>query len=127
MKITAVYAALLTLLFIGLSVRIVLMRGSLRISLGDKGDNKMLRAIRVHANFAEYVPLCLLLIFWVETSGAPVYFVHLLGVTLLIARAVHAYGVSQVKERLIFRQAGMAMTITVMALPAGQLLYKAVV
>jgi uncharacterized protein len=127
MKITAVYAALLTLLFIGLSIRIVLMRGSLRVSLGDKGDIKMLRAIRVHANFAEYVPLCLLLIFWVETSGAPVYFVHLLGAMLLIARALHAYGVSQIKERLIFRQAGMAITLTVMAVSAGQLLYKAVV
>jgi uncharacterized protein len=126
MKTTAIYTAILALLFMGLSIRVVLLRGSLRVSLGDKGDQTMLRAIRVHANFAEYVPFCLLLIYFVETSGAAVFFVHALGLMLVSARASHAYGVSQLKERLLFRQIGMALTISVMGLSAAWLVFKAV-
>jgi len=71
MKILPVYAALLALLFVFLSVRTIRMRRRLRIGIGDAENPVMLRAMRVHANFAEYVPMGLLLAFFVETSGAP--------------------------------------------------------
>ena len=73
----------------------------------------MLRAMRVHSNFSEYVPLCLILIYLVESSGANTAIVHALGVTLLAGRLSHAYGLSQVNENFRFRISGMAMTFTV--------------
>ena len=58
--IPAIYAAILALMFVGLSVRTLSMRRRLKIAIGDEGNPTMLRAMRVHSNFAEYVPLGLL-------------------------------------------------------------------
>ncbi len=112
MLIVSAYASLLALLFVGLSVRTLRLRRSLRIAIGDAGNQRMLRAMRVHSNFAEYVPLALLLIFFVERAGAPVLLVHALCLCLLVGRLVHAIGVSQVDEDYRLRVFGMAMTFT---------------
>ena len=82
----------------------------------------MLRAMRVHANFAEYVPLSLFLIYLVEASGVNLLIVHALGVALVVARLSHAYGVSQVRENFKFRVFGMASTFSVMLVSALVLL-----
>jgi uncharacterized membrane protein YecN with MAPEG domain len=112
MHIVSLYASILALLFVALSVRTLRMRRRLGIAIGDAGNQSMLRAVRVHSNFAEYVPLSVLLIYFVEASGANSLFVHILGLCLLAGRASHAYGVSHVKENYAFRVAGMAMTLT---------------
>ena len=68
--IVSAYAALLALLFMALSIRTLRLRRQLRIAIGDAGNPAMLRAMRVHSNFAEYVPLSLLLVYFVEVQGA---------------------------------------------------------
>ena len=70
MTILPVYASLLALLFVYLSIRTIRARRGLRIGLGHAENPAMLRAMRVHANFAEYVPIALLLISFVESSAA---------------------------------------------------------
>ena len=72
----------------------------------------MLRAMRVHSNFAEYVLICLLLILIIELQGGSTIFIHLLCSALFIGRVSHAFGVSQLKEDYRFRVFGMAMTLT---------------
>ncbi|CAJ1833947.1 MAPEG family protein [Aeromonas veronii] len=79
MTILPVYAALLALLFVLLSIRTIRTRHSRKVALGHGDDPAMLRAMRVHANFAEYVPLALLLIYFVETSNQTPWLIHLLG------------------------------------------------
>ena len=110
--ITSLYASFLALLFVGLSVRTLRLRRRLKISIGDGGNQMMLRAMRVHSNFAEYVPMSLLMIFLVENQGAIPFFIHFLGAILLLGRASHAYGISQEKEDFRFRVFGMALTFT---------------
>jgi uncharacterized protein len=110
MPIVSIYASLLALLFVGLSIRTLRMRRRLRIAIGDAGDQALLRAMRVHSNFAEYVPLGLILLLLMETGSAPRWLVHALGACLLVGRVSHAYGVSQVTEDYRFRVFGMAMT-----------------
>jgi uncharacterized protein len=61
MPITAFYAALLAPLFILLAVRVIRQRRGARVAIGDGGDKLLLRRMRVHANFAEYVPFALVL------------------------------------------------------------------
>jgi hypothetical protein len=124
--ITATYAAVLALVFVGLSVRTIRLRRRARVAIGDGGDKLLARAARVHANFAEYVPLALLLIYFAESSGAPKPAVHALCALLLIGRLVHAWGVSQPKEDFRFRVAGMAMTFAAIVLAALALLSFAV-
>ena len=120
------YAALLTLLFIALSVRTIRLRRRLRIAIGDADHIEMRRAMRVHANFAEYVPLSLLLIYFTEVSGAPVALVHVLGLCLLTGRLAHAYGVSQSEEDFRFRVFGMVMTFSTLGVSAAYLLLRSV-
>ncbi len=123
MPITSLYAALLSLLFIALSIRTIGLRRKLRIAIGDAGDATMLRAMRVHANFSEYVPLCLLMIYFVELYGFASWMVNALGICLLAGRLSHAYGVSETREVFTYRIAGMGMTFTVLATSAVLLLY----
>ena len=71
--------------------------------------------MRVHGNFAEYVPLALLLIAFVEMRGLPYWLIHLLAIVLLIGRLIHAYGVSQAQENFTYRVTGMSLTFTAIA------------
>ncbi len=125
MKVLPFYAALLTLLFVALSIRTLRLRRSLKIGLGDAGNDRMLRAMRVHSNFAEYVPLCLLMLYLVEGQGAQALLVHALAICLLIGRLSHAYGVSQERENYAFRVAGMALTFTTLLSSSAYLLVSA--
>ena len=124
MHIVPLYASILALLFVALSVRTLRMRRGLRIAIGDAGNPAMLRAMRVHSNFAEYVPLSLLLIYFVEVGGANVLIVHILALCLLVGRAFHAFGVSQINENYAFRVFGMAMTFTTLVSASAYLLYS---
>ena len=86
----------------------------------------MQRDMRVHANFAEYVPLCLLMTYLVEQSGVYAWFVHALCMGLLVGRLSHAYGVSQQRENLAFRMTGILLTFTVLIASAAHLLWVAI-
>jgi uncharacterized membrane protein YecN with MAPEG domain len=122
MTILPFYASLLAFLFVYLSIRTIRARRSLGIGLGHAENPVMLRAMRVHANFAEYVPIALLLIFLVESSAAQPLLVHALGSTLVVARMSHAFGVSREPENFAFRVFGMALTFTVLLVCAIYLL-----
>jgi uncharacterized membrane protein YecN with MAPEG domain len=117
-----IYAALLALLYVYLSVRTIGVRRRVQVALGAGENPEMLRAMRVHANFAEYVPLALILIYLVEAQGTAAWLVHALGVALLLGRCLHAYGVSQVKETFFFRVSGMVLTFNVLGVSAGLIL-----
>ncbi len=127
MAITALYAALITSLFLALSVRVIMLRGAARIALGDGGDRKLSRAIRAHANCAEYAPIGILLVGLAESLSAPGLLLHALGIGLLAGRVVHAYGVSQEPENTRFRATGMGLTFTAIGVAAGAGLIAAVI
>jgi uncharacterized membrane protein YecN with MAPEG domain len=68
----------------------------------------------VHANFAEYVPLALVLMALAEVQGQPGWTIHLVGVLLAVGRIAHAYGVSQAPRILKLRVLGMVATTAAM-------------
>lgn len=109
-KTTAAYCALLTLGYIVLSVRVIGKRRSVGAALGDGGNAALLRRQRAHANFAEYVPLALVLMLVAELQGPPNWLLHAFGIPLLIGRIVHAYGISRNVEPPRARVLGMALT-----------------
>ena len=112
-SVTAYYAAFLGLLLVVLSVRIIRLRRRYKVGMGHDGQPELLRATRVHANFIEYVPLALFLLYLLEQQAVPTMLIHVMGSILLLGRLSHAYGVSQIDENYCFRVAGMAMTFTV--------------
>jgi uncharacterized membrane protein YecN with MAPEG domain len=95
MPITAFYASLLAFLFVLLSVRVIAQRREARVEIGVGESKELLRRSRVHANFAEYVPLALLMLAFAESLKTPSIVLHLLGLALLAGRLLHAYGLSQ--------------------------------
>lgn len=123
MPITALYTALLTLLFITLSLRVISVRRQARTALGDGGNPELLRRIRVQANCAEYAPLGLILLGLSESLHTPAWLVHAVGLALLVGRLSHAFGVSRSNEAFVFRVAGMALTFTALAMGALICLY----
>jgi uncharacterized protein len=117
MIVTPLYAGVLTLLFILLSMRVVQFRQK-GIPLGDGGDPKMLRVVRGHANFAEYVPLALLLMAILELSRTSLYLLHALGIALIVSRLLHGYALSYTAKFRFGRVWGAALTFVVLAVEA---------
>jgi uncharacterized membrane protein YecN with MAPEG domain len=122
LAIVPLYAALLALLFVALSIRVIKTRRQERVAIGDGDNPRLRRAIGVHNNFAQYVPLALLLLAFVELAAAPILLVHILCLMLLIGRCVHAYGVSQDSENYRLRSIGIWLTFASIALAALYLL-----
>lgn len=114
LKVIAPYAAVLAVFYIVLTLRVIKQRYRAKASLGDGGDEMLQRAIRVHGNFAEFVPFALLLIAMAEINGAPFWAIHALGSLLVLARLSHAYGISHGLEKLRFSQAGVIGTFIVL-------------
>ncbi|MEM7131446.1 MAG: MAPEG family protein [Chloroflexota bacterium] len=111
--LTPMYAAVFGLALVILSVRTLWLRRQLGVAIGS-GDNPLLaRAARVHSNFTEYVPISLLLIYFLEIQSGGGMSIHGLCILLLVGRIIHAIGVSQVKEDYRFRTVGMALTLIV--------------
>lgn len=118
MPITAFYASLLAFLYLLLSARVITQRREARIEIGTGESAELLRRTRVHANFAEYVPMALLLLAFAESLKAPSIVMHLLAVGLVAGRIIHAYGLSQTPHILKWRSLGMMLTLTVIGLAA---------
>lgn len=113
--VTALYAGLLGILALVLAARVGARRARLKIDIGDGGNPEMLRAIRVHGNFVEYVPLALVLIALVEANGAPVWTLHVLGLTLVLGRLLHAYGLATEPGESLGRVVGTVASFLVIA------------
>lgn len=116
--VTSLYAALLALLFLALSVLVIRQRLRARMALGLGEAEGLLRASRAHGNFAEYVPLLLVLLLLLELGGASGPLLHGLGAAVLLGRVLHAAGISRSPEQLRLRQAGMLLTFTPLAVAA---------
>ena len=74
-------------------------------------------AIRAHANFAEYVPITVLMIAMLEMAGMPAGQVHWLMGVLLLSRLIHPLGLyvgPRTWQFQVCRVGGIALTLFVM-------------
>lgn len=108
--IAAIYAGLNALLLVWLTLRVVGHRRAGSVSLGDGGDETMMRSIRGHANAAETMPMALILLAVANLMGAPGLFLHLAGVVLTAGRLMHGLRFNGIGP-VWFRVAGMALTL----------------
>lgn len=125
LSITPLYAAIIALIFIALSARVIVYRRGNKISMGDAGDTSLLKRMRAQANCAEYAPFGLLLLLMVELSGAPSLAIHLLGIMLTLGRIAHGYGFSASPPIMRLRVSGMILTLSMILLSAIGLLAHA--
>jgi hypothetical protein len=108
--VSFLYAALLGLLLIALSVTVVLARRRFRVGLGVGKDDGMQQAVRMHGNFTEYVPYAVILLIVAEITAMPLPAVHAAGIVLVTSRLVHAWGLSHSPGRTFGRFYGTAGT-----------------
>lgn len=122
LRVIPLYAALLALFYVYLSARTIGIRRKAQISIGDGGDDSMLRAMRMHANFSEYAPITLVLLALVDIQGGQIWLLHTLGVLFLLARLSHAYGISSAQAPGKFRVGGMVGTFATITISSCWLL-----
>jgi len=119
LPITTLYAGLLGLWFLVLGFRVSLNRSAER-SLGDGGDSRMLHIIRAHANFAEFVPMMLLMLGLLEYGGTlPAWLLHGFGLGLLIARLAHGASMSFAQRWIRGRFVGALLTYALLLVLAA--------
>lgn len=119
--ISILYAGILGLMFVGLSLLVVQGRYSNKMPFGDGGNPDMIRRVRVHGNFAEYVPFAVLLICLVDYYNYSPLVIHLLGAALVIARIFH--GLALYKHIFVLRVLGVVMTLIVLLVSSLLLLW----
>jgi uncharacterized membrane protein YecN with MAPEG domain len=77
---------------------------------GATGDAMLMRAIRAHANFAEFAPMALLLLLaltWLDQSPLVL---HIFGGGFTAGRVLHAIGMMRAKHPNAFRFIGNLIT-----------------
>ena len=127
-SITAIYLAVLALLYAALAIQVARLRQRDRASFGDNGSLELRGAIRAHANFVEYVPIITLMVAMLEMSGLPATRVHVLMGALLVSRLLHPLGMSAASNTLQFRigrVGGITITFVLLISCAVTILWRA--
>ena len=107
-------------LMFALALNVGLRRGAQnQLQPGDVGDALLTRAIRAHANFAEYAPLVLLLLLCMALLGAAPIWLHLFGAAFTVGRLFHAFGMMRDKHPNAVRFVGNLTTGSALLAGAG--------
>jgi uncharacterized protein len=123
LPITSLFAALFGLVLIPMTIAVGLRRGQVGVLLLDGGDETLLRRIRSHANFLEYVPLALILMALSEANGASATFLYSTGTVLLVARTLHYLTLNFFDSPRIRPISMLGTTGVILALAIGLLAY----
>ncbi|MSQ80142.1 MAG: glutathione S-transferase [Candidatus Methylopumilus sp.] len=111
LKLTAIYAAILTFVYVKLTLNVISLRRQHTISLGDGGRDDLRQAIRSHANFAEYVPIGLILLGCLEANHIHWTIVLLLGGIFTMGRLYYAKAFLETTPNIDLRVKGMKYTL----------------
>lgn len=106
----ALWSGLIIIVLVLLSVRVVMGRRRLRVSLGDGGHDEMTMLTRSFANAAEYAPVGVAALILLALMGASALAVHVIGAGLLAGRLIHPFGLAVRKAPNAARVLGMALT-----------------
>lgn len=120
-SVTALYAALTTLLFAGLSMNVSRLRGKHKTALGDNTNPEVLAASRAQGNCAEYIGILFLMLLLAEITGGGSTALHIIGGGILLSRAIHAHGV--LTRTMATTVVGAAMNYLLLVTSSGYVLY----
>ena len=95
LPITLTIAGAAALLHIWLSLRVSLLRRPLKIGIGDGGNDQLARRMRAHANFAENMPIMLILLALLELATRGNYWLWGAAILFILARILHAFGMDR--------------------------------
>ena len=109
-SLTALYAAILAMVTVALGINVTVHRVKLSVPLGDGGNPRMLRMIRLHGNAAEYGPLALVLMLIYEVNGGSHTALHIVGVAFVAGRLIQTWGMWVSEIPNLGRGGGQSLT-----------------
>lgn len=122
LPITATAAGALGIFYVALSGWVIARRRSAQVGIGDGEDRELARRIRVHGNFAEYVPLCLVLLSLNEFASPRVAWLVPCAAAIVLGRLLHALGLGRSIGVSAPRFVGMTLTfVSLLVLSLGAL------
>ena len=92
LPVTLTIAAGATLVNLWLMIRCGQARTKGGVSIGDGGDEFLIRRMRAHANFVESAPFVLALIIGLELTGGTNNWLWGLGILYIVGRLAHGLG-----------------------------------
>lgn len=109
--VTAICVCLLSALLIKLSLNVIKIRRSERVSLGDGGNKALQKATRGQANLCEYGPIGIFLILVAELQSANLIALGVLAAAFIFGRLLHGYAFTGENTHFSPRIRGMQLTI----------------
>ncbi|WNC69887.1 MAPEG family protein [Thalassotalea nanhaiensis] len=116
--LTGFYGGILAILYIALTFKVIGLRKKHSVGIGDGENSELAKAIRIHGNFSEYVPIALILFAAFELNGGSAQMLHLLGGLLVTARFLHAIGLGKSTGTSWQRFSGTVATFIVLLILA---------
>jgi uncharacterized protein len=108
----ALYTGLNVIIIFTLIWQVIGHRRREKITLGDGGFPPLIRAIRAHANAIEIAPIALIGLIVMVMANAPLWAIHVGGLSLTLGRALHGYGLSRNEGASFGRMVGMILSLT---------------
>jgi uncharacterized membrane protein YecN with MAPEG domain len=121
----ALYTGLNVIVILALIGQVIAHRRREKITLGDGGFPPLIRAIRAHANATEIAPIALIGLIAMAMANAPIWAIHVGGLSLTLGRILHAFGLSHDEGASFGRMAGMILSLTALFWIGGTCIWVA--
>jgi uncharacterized membrane protein YecN with MAPEG domain len=95
LPVTLTTAGAAAVLHIWLGARVSRLRRQFKVSIGDGGNEALIRRMRAHANYGENMPVVLILLGLTELAGADGRLLWAASVVFIVSRILHAFGMDQ--------------------------------
>ena len=126
LETAALYVSANIFILLVLAVLVMMGRRKHKIVLGEGANEAFTRAVRAHANAAEYIPAGLvgLVTLALFDPATPIWLLHAAGISLTLGRILHGYGLHTGAFNF-GRVGGILLTWLSYLLIGGGLLYVA--
>jgi len=118
LPITLTFAGAAAILHIWLGARVSRVRRAHKVSIGDGGNEALVRRMRAHANYGENMPIVVIMIGLIELAGGDPRILWAAGILFILARILHAFGMDQPHPSRL-RMIGMIGSTAVLVALAG--------
>lgn len=117
LPITLTIAAAAAVLHIWLAARVSQLRNRHKVSIGDGGNEALIRRMRAHANYGENLPVALILLALLELAGGDARILWGAAILFVFSRLLHAFGMDRPSpSRLrMFGMIGSTLALVILA------------
>jgi len=123
LPITLTTAGAAALVNFWLSWRIGQIRTAEKISIGDGGNPRLIARMRAQLNFAEYVPIVLILIGLIEAATGTHLWLWIVAALFVLGRVTHPLGMDGWYPGRVYGMASTSLTMIGLALYAVAIPY----